>query len=232
MCHPRAGKTEIQTNTKMSHKIPSNRDLVVFALSMMGSITDRFHTEAIAIRCHELFPTSFSWTTRPDLPDKDVVRIALTDARKEKFGALVEGRSGQGKGQYQWTQRAPMLDGWSLTEAGFTWIEANRARFDTLLKASQGRGVFPKDHRQKSRKKLKWVLDHALFAEFRRGGDVFNPGIGKLADLARCRVDAEPSVWCRRLENVKRLGLETQQPDVVEFIEACIEVYENARKKE
>ena len=143
----------------MSHKIPPNRDLVVFTLSMMDSITDRFHTEAIAIRCHELFPTSFSWTTRPDLPDKDVVRVALTDARKEKFGGLVEGRAGQSRGQYQWTRRDPMLDGWRLTEAGFTWIEANRARFDALLQASQDRGVFPpKDHRQKSRKKLKWVL--------------------------------------------------------------------------
>ena len=215
----------------MSHEIPPNRDLVVFTLSMMDSITDRFHTEAIAIRCHELFPTSFSWTTRPDLPDKDVVRVALTDARKEKFGGLVEGRAGQSRGQYQWTRRDPILDGWRLTEAGFTWIEANRARFDALLQASQDRGVFPpKDHRQKSRKKLKWVLDHALFAEFRRGGDAFKPGIWKLADLARCRVDAEPSVWRRRFENLKRLGLETQQQDIVGFIEACVEAYEYTRK--
>ena len=124
-----------------------------------------------------------------------------------------------------------MLDGWRLTEAGFTWIEANRARFDALLQASQDRGVFPpKDHRQKSRKKLKWVLDHALFAEFMRGGDAFKPGIGKLADLARCRVDAEPSVWRRRFENLKRLGLETQQQDIVGFIEACVEAYEYTRK--
>ena len=121
----------------MSPEVRSNQDLVVFALSTMGSSADRFHTEAIAIRCHELFPTSFSWTTRPDLPDKDVVRHALMDARNDKLGR-VEGRAGQGRGQYRRTQRGPMLDGWRLTEAGLAWIEINKARFETLFDASQG----------------------------------------------------------------------------------------------
>ena len=212
----------------MPFGVPSNRELVVFALSTMGSITDRFHTEAIAIRCHELFPTSFSWTTRPDLPDKDIVRVALTDARKDKFGGLVEGRSGRGRGQDQRTRRGLMLDGWRLTEAGLVWIEANKTRLERLLDTSLDHA---KNHRQKSRKKLERVLDHALFAEFQHGG-VFKPALGQMADLARCMVDAEPSVWLERFERLKRLGLETQQPQVVEFIEACVTAYESEREQE
>ncbi len=123
-----------------------------------------------------------------------------------------------------------MLDGWRLTEAGLAWIETNKARFETLFDASQGHEALPKDHRQKSRKKLKRLLDHALFAEFQRGGDAFKPGIGQMADLARCMVDAEPSVWLGRFEKLKRLGLETRQPDVVEFVEACVAAYEDARE--
>ena len=213
----------------MAPEAPPNRDLVVYALSTMGSISDRFHTEDIAIRCHELFPTAFSWTTRPDLPDKDIVRVALTDARKEKFGTLVEGRTGQSRGQYQKTRRGPMSDGWRLTEAGLDWVDSNRERFEGLLEGSRQRlDTVSKDHRQKSRKKLKRVVEHPLFERFHSAPNDFKPRIGELADLARCRVDAEATAFHQRFEKMKRLGIETQQPEVVGFIEACIAAYEGA----
>jgi len=70
----------------------ANRELVVYGLYVAGGATERVHTEDLALKCWELFPDSFSWTKFAQYPDKDIVRVALTDARKEKYGALVNGR--------------------------------------------------------------------------------------------------------------------------------------------
>jgi len=70
--------------------------LVVIALSELGGEAD---LETIAIKAHELFPQVFSWKTRPDLPDKDVARAHLSEAKKEKFGRLVaDGDQRKGRG--------------------------------------------------------------------------------------------------------------------------------------
>jgi hypothetical protein len=210
----------------MTAERPSNRELVLYALYTMGSTAKRFHTESIAIRCHELFPTSFSWSTRPELPDKDIVRVALTDARKEKYGSLVEGRSGQSKGHHQETRRGPMSDGWNLTQAGIEWIQHHKQRLENLSEIS-----VPRDHRQKSRKSLTRVRDHILFADFENQEIKFAPGIGQLADLVRCRVDAEPSVWIDRFTKLERLAIETEQDELRRFISACREAYEASNQR-
>lgn len=84
-----------------------NRELVVYALSVLGGDSKPIHTEDIALKCHELFPESFSWTKHPEIPDKDIVRVALTDARKRQHGVLVEGRTGQRQGHSAKTKRRP-----------------------------------------------------------------------------------------------------------------------------
>jgi hypothetical protein len=208
----------------MAQHVPPNRELAVYALYSLGA-SQRFSTEAIAIRSHELFPTAFSWATRPDLPDKDIVRVALTDARKEKYGGLVDGRSGQTSGHYEETRRGPMSDGWQLTNAGLDWIQENTGRFESIL----GKPL-TKDHRQKSRRMLKRVREHELFQEFAAAGLGFSPGIGQLADLVRCRVDAEPSVWRARFEKFRRLAIETDQQDIAMFVAACLTAYENVKE--
>ena len=44
----------------MTAKTYPNRQLVVYALYLLGGDTERVHTEDIALRCFELFPASFS----------------------------------------------------------------------------------------------------------------------------------------------------------------------------
>jgi len=77
--------------------------LVVIALAGLGGDAD---LESIAIRAHELFPQVFSWKTRSDLPDKDVARAHLSEAKKKKFGHLVADvdlRKGRGIKRYALT---------------------------------------------------------------------------------------------------------------------------------
>ena len=110
-------------------KVPAraNRQLVAYCLYVAGGGTDRVHTEDLAIKCWELFPDSFSWTKYAKYPDKDIVRVALTDARKNKYGALVTGRvEGHASGV---NHDEP--EGWVLTENGLAWIKSNLSLFES-----------------------------------------------------------------------------------------------------
>ena len=202
-------------------KATPNRDLVVWALHLLGGAVSRVHTEDIARKAHELFPDSFSWTRYPELPDKDIVRVALTDARKPKYGALIEGRTGQHRGHSGKTKRGPQTDGWTLTAAGAKWVLSNQKRLEGL-----GRSVgLPKEHRQKVLKKLARIRSHRLFAEFIKDPAEFSPEIGALAELFRCRVDASREIWEARLEAVRKMGRISEQKDVLRFTDACEAAY-------
>ena len=99
----------------------TNREMAIYALYLLGGATSKYHTEDIAFKCFELWPTVFSWTKYPQYPDKEVVRSGLTDARKEKYGALVDGRAGQTRGQSNITGRKPTSDGWTKPVPRLAW---------------------------------------------------------------------------------------------------------------
>lgn len=197
-----------------------NRELVVYALYLLGGDSNLVHTEDIALKCFELFPTSFSWAKYSKYPDKDIVRVALTDARKESYGGLVEGRSGQKRGLSAKTQRHPVDDGWMLTASGIHWVRENRAELDRVADSGE-----VKAHRQRLLKQLKRIRDHALFGHYLDNPVSFSPPIGSIADLLRCRVDAEPEVWKERIDRVHRQATAAGQDDVCDFIMKCHEAY-------
>ncbi|MFC2085775.1 hypothetical protein ACFLRO_01040 [Bacteroidota bacterium] len=198
----------------------ANRELVVYVLGLLGGEFKRIHTEDIAIKCHELFPDSFSWSRHPELPDKDIVRVALTDARKEKYGAIVEGRTGQNLGQTAKTQRGKTADGWILTAAGVEWLR------ESDLSSRLSSGFELADHRQRVRKQLRRVFQHKLWMDFENDRDGFRPSIGDLADLFRCRVDAASETWDGRFEDLERKAHAVDRPELFQFVERCKEAYQ------
>ena len=200
----------------------TNREMVIYALSLLGGATKKYHTEDIAFKCFELWPTVFSWTKYPQYPDKEVVRFGLTDARKEKYGTLVDGRAGQNRGQTKITGRKPTSDGWILTDAGVKWIEGNMGRLESI-------GTVTKDHRQKSLQILSKVKQHKVFALYNDNPERFFPSIGDLADLLKCRVDADDIVWRDRLERIRKHAVAAGQDEYGQFIEKCAEAYEKER---
>jgi hypothetical protein len=201
-----------------------NRDLVVFALGLLGGEFDSVHTEDIALKCHELFPDAFSWTRYPDIPDKDIVRVALTDARKEKYGSLVEGRSGQSLGHHSKTSRRPSSDGWALTAAGVKWF---RTEGHTIGEYASSREL--KDHRQQALRRLRRVLQHRVWKAFVASPTQFGPSLGDLASLLRCRVDAPEEVWRRRFEDLARDARASETQGLTDFIRHCQRAYEKAQ---
>ena len=197
----------------------SNRELVLYALYLLGGATKKCHTEEIAIMCFELWPTVFSWTKYSQYPDKDVVRSGLTDAHKEKYGTLVDGRAGQTHGQFKKTGRQPTSDGWVLTDTGVKWIEENKSRFEAADNIT-------KDHRQKSLQVLRKIRQHKVFALYDDSPERFYPSIGELADLLRCRVDADDVVWKDRFERIRKHAVATGQEEFIGFIEKSMEAYQ------
>lgn len=85
-------------------------EVVALALFVLGGGSTVVDTEDVAIQAHAIAPGRFSWRKFPDQINLELVRVALSDARKPASGALV---SGKGK------------SGWSLTPAGQRWCESN-----------------------------------------------------------------------------------------------------------
>ena len=196
----------------------SNREVVVYALYLLGGATTRQHTEDIALKCFELLPSAFSWVKYPQFPDKDIVRVALTDAHKEKFKVLVEGRTGQSRGQYRRRDQRPRTDGWILTDSGFRWVEENLQRLKQI-------GELTRDHRQQNLKFLRRVRQHDAFKSFETLGDEFEPSIGALAELLRCRTDADPDVWEERFDKISKNAKFAGQADILAFVEKSKAAY-------
>jgi len=71
----------------MSNQLEINKTmLVVLALHALGGESDLEH---IAVKAHELFPGQFCWRSFPQYPDKDAVRVHLSEAKKKSCGELV-----------------------------------------------------------------------------------------------------------------------------------------------
>lgn len=132
--------------------------LVVVALGELGGEAD---LESIALKAHELFPQVFSWKTRPDIPDKDVTRAHLSEAKKKKKGKLVvdidlrKGRGNTGLKRY------------ALTAFG-----ASRAReLSTVLEDITGRKTTIK-----YRRIIDPILSSRAYADFVEGETIVTIG--------------------------------------------------------
>jgi hypothetical protein len=150
------------------------------------------------------------------LPDKEVTRSSLVDARKEKNGRLVTGRAGRHKGQYRNRGITPEADGWTLTEEGVKWVQNNHDRVERSL----GTGA-DQSSRQEIRRALHRVTQSALFQDYLSNREGFVPQLGALAELLRCRVDAENHVWSKRFATLRNQAQLARQNDVLDFLEKC-----------
>ncbi len=194
-----------------------NRDIVVFALAEIGGTTQKIHTEEIALKCFELNSASFCWAIHSQYPDKDVVRSALTDAAKEKYGALVEGRTGQGKGQ----KEQKVVDGWCLTVSGLAWLAENQHRIADLLEAGS-----IKDHRQLSLQVLKPIRCHETFLRYQQNPDEFSATPGELSTFLVCRPDSKPEIFRGRISRFLKHAEIVAEEEIVDFFRVLSQKYE------
>jgi hypothetical protein len=83
-------------------------DAVVLSVYLLGGASKSIDTEEIAVKSHEISRGMFSWRHYPEQINLELVRVALSDAKKKPYGSLLQG-SGR--------------DGWRLTTAGLKWCQ-------------------------------------------------------------------------------------------------------------
>lgn len=88
--------------------------VVTFAVYLLDGTQRAVDTEDVAVKAHELAPGRFCWRKYPNQINMELVRTALSDAKKLKNGAWV---TGVGR------------TGWSLTPEGLRWVKANLKSF-------------------------------------------------------------------------------------------------------
>jgi hypothetical protein len=95
-------------------------EAATIALLHCGGDRTQVDTEDIAVEAGRLAPGLFSWVKFPDRVDKEIVRVALSDAKLKKSWAL--GSHSQG---------------WMLTPAGVTFARVNAERVKQQAQAGR-----------------------------------------------------------------------------------------------
>lgn len=95
----------------------SQRDVVVWAVYVLGGDQRRLDTEDVAVKAHELAPGRFSWRKYPEQINLELVRVFLSDAKSAEHGGFIAG-SGR--------------TGWSLTVEGLKWATALQTKIPSL----------------------------------------------------------------------------------------------------
>ena len=191
----------------------SNVDITVYALYRLRGYERKIHTEEIAFEAYNLAKERFGWRLQEfrakGFPDKEVARIALMDAAKEKYGALVEGRAGvEAKGKD--------TDGWMLTPAGSAWIRQNLARVKSGLGAT--RPDMSKADADRFRKR---ITSQPLFQDFLKKSDLTGESPYALTDMLNTSPDAPKEVIATKFARLRSTAELAGDSLISRFCEAC-----------
>jgi len=93
-------------------KAKSHVDIVTTAVYLCGGASEPIDTEDVGMKVNEIAPKRFSWRKYPSQINLELIRVALSDAKKPPAGILLEGDGSKG---------------WNLTTAGMEWIRKQEA---------------------------------------------------------------------------------------------------------
>jgi hypothetical protein len=105
---------KVSSRVLTSADAPKQFEIATMAVYTLGGAARSIDTEDVAVKCHELAPTLFSWQKHKDQINLELVRVSLSDAKKKKNGGLL---SGSGR------------EGWRLTSNGLDWVAGPAKQF-------------------------------------------------------------------------------------------------------
>jgi len=187
----------------------SNKDIVVYALYLLGGWQKRVHTEDIALKCYDLAPSKFSWVKYPHIPSDSTTRYALEPLEKQKYGALVKGESERKR-----TSRS--IGGWMLTGNGIEWVKANRKRIEDYL----GTHV-PTGDRLPADRKLRSLTESMAFGRFRDHGEQAEISHAEFAESLVCTINTAVEVLNDRLDQFDSIAEELKREDIKSYVDFC-----------
>lgn len=190
----------------------TNIDIVLYALLQLGGHKHKVHTEEIAYEAYTLAKDRFGWRIRKfremDFPDKEPVRISLMDAAKEKYGALVEGRSGvEASGKD--------IDGWTFTPQGARWIREHQNRIEGRLGREQS-----KISKTEASRFIKKMKDQPLFRSFIKAS-LGSESRYALTDMLNTSPDAPKSIVTKKFRRLRATAELAGDQEVLRFLDAC-----------
>lgn len=187
----------------------SDKDIVLYALYLLGGWEKRVHTEDIALRCYALVPSKFSWVKYPKYPDVAPARFALEAAKKLKYGALVKGESER-------KRVIKSIGGWMLTAEGIQWIKINRARIEQYLGTQ-----IPTGNRLIAERKLNELLGSVAFRKFRAHGEQAEISHADFAESLVCTINTRAEILKDRLEQLCSIAEELRREEVKNYVNFC-----------
>ncbi len=123
-------------------------EAVTLALFALGGAERAVDTEDVAMRVAEIVPGMFAWRKYREQIDKEVVRVALSDARLKK----------------RWVVGSHDKGGWSLTATGQRFARRNEQLLTTAPQVRE-RG---RDEQQHARERVR-LLSSAAYSHWQSG---------------------------------------------------------------
>lgn len=178
--------------------------VAAIALYELGGASMVVDTEDVAVRAHSIAPGRFSWRKYPDMINLELVRVALSDARKRESGSLV---SGTGR------------SGWSLTPSGQRWCEksARLLRNSDLSTSRTDRTAGSIDERRWQRERAR-VLTSPAWADWQVEG---RTTISRNSALDLFRIDRYVIGRGRELKVNRLREMFKDDDEIAPFVEAA-----------
>jgi hypothetical protein len=129
----------------------ANHEIVALAVYLLGGTTKPVDTEDVAIKANELAPGRFSWTKYRDQINLELIRVYLSDAKKQSKGAYLNGSGNAG---------------WTLTPRGLGFA---RERAKTLSSSKLARVAIDMKEKRWRRGERTRLLSTTAFAKFAGG---------------------------------------------------------------
>lgn len=187
----------------------SDKDIVLYALYLLGGWQERVHTEEVALKCYQLAPSKFSWVKYPEYPDPAPARFALETAKRPRYGALVKGESER-------KRTVKSVGGWMLTAEGIKWIKVNKLRIEQYLGKHR-----PTGDRLPMDRKLKELLGSAAFKKFKDYGEQAEISHAEFTESLVCTVNARSEVLKDRLEQLYSIAEKLERKEIKNYVDFC-----------
>jgi hypothetical protein len=178
--------------------------IVVLALYFLEGHSKRVDTEDVAIKAHQLAPGRFAWAKYPEQVNLELVRVALSDAKKPDKGRLIVG---SGK------------TGWSLSPAGLAWAKVAAVAYSEPVPLAPGQTHGSKSpHVIRRDNERTRVLSSGAWAEWCAG--TRPPTLREVRTLLR--IDSYTTAREISEKSSRLLAMFSDDPELREFVEAVV----------
>ena len=157
-------------------------EAVTISLYLLGGAEAARDTEDVAIRVAELAPGMFSWKHYPERIDKELVRVALSDARLKK----------------EWVIGSHNKGGWLLTTAGLEFARSSEGRLRGATPVRRTGSEERKHERERAR-----MLSTPAFLMVQNGDDLGDISADEADAFFRINVYVEGQARERKIARIE-----------------------------